>query len=150
MRLLSCCRTRASRRSLCTYPLVDWLVCRVFKRRMMNTQDWSRVGKFSVTEALLYGWWSGEDRCGEGYHVDIVSDLLREIRAFQPCGCGTVLSRCSALSGAVSRSRACWRGVCRFPSSVVSSISVFASGQHVCCATPDATRSVAQGTQQGS
>ena len=27
-----------ARASLCTYPLVDWLVCRVFKRRMMNTQ----------------------------------------------------------------------------------------------------------------
>ena len=26
-----------SRASLCTYPLVDWLVRRVFKRRMMNT-----------------------------------------------------------------------------------------------------------------
>ena len=28
-----------SRAPLCTYPLVDWLV---FKRRMMNTQHWSR------------------------------------------------------------------------------------------------------------
>ena len=81
---------------------------------------------------------------------DIVSDLFEEIRAFQGCGCGTVLSWCSALSGAVSRSRACWRGVCRFPSSLVSSISVCASGQHVCCVTPDATCSLAQGTRQGS
>ena len=32
-----------SRASLCTYPLVDWLVCRVFKRRMMSTQHWSRM-----------------------------------------------------------------------------------------------------------
>ena len=53
-----CCRVAArvlpgvSRASLCTYPLVDWLVCRLFKRRMMNTQHWSRVGKFRVTEAL--------------------------------------------------------------------------------------------------
>ena len=60
------------------------------------------------------------------------------------------MSRCSVLFGAVSRSRACWRGVCRFLSSVVSSISVCASGQHVCCATLDATCSLAQGTQQGS
>ena len=37
-----------------------------------------------------------------------------------------------------------------FPFSVVSSISVCASGQHVRCATPDATCSLAQGTQQGS
>ena len=71
-----CCRVAArvlpgvSRASLCTYPLVDWLVCRLFKRRMMNTQHWSRVGKFRVTEALVYGWWSCEDRCGEGYHVN--------------------------------------------------------------------------------
>ena len=59
-----------SRASLCTYPLVDWLVYRVFKRRMMNTQHWSRVGKFRVSGALVYGWWSCEDRCGEGYHVN--------------------------------------------------------------------------------
>ena len=70
-----CCRVAArvlpgvSRASLCTYPLVDWLVCRVFKRRMMNTQHWSRMGRFRETEALVYGWWSCEDRCGEGYHV---------------------------------------------------------------------------------
>ena len=44
-----CCRVAArvlpgvSPASLCTYPLVDWLVCRIFKRRMMNTQHWSRV-----------------------------------------------------------------------------------------------------------
>ena len=44
-----------------------------------------------------------------------VRDLLRkEIRAFQACGCGTVLSPCFALSGEVSRSRACWRGVSFF------------------------------------
>ena len=30
-----------SRASLCTYPLVDWLVRRVFNCRMMNTQHWS-------------------------------------------------------------------------------------------------------------
>ena len=71
-----CCRVAArvlpgvSRASLCTYPLVDCLVCKVFKRRMMKTQHWSRVGKFRVTEALVYGWWSCEDRCGEGYHVN--------------------------------------------------------------------------------
>ena len=64
--------------------------------------------------------------------------MWKRVRTFQACGCGTVLSRCSALCGAVSRSRACWRGVCRFRSSVVSSISVCASEQHVCCATPDA------------
>ena len=64
------CFRAFSRASLCAYPLVDWLVCRVFKRRMMNTQHWSRVGKFRVTEALVYGWWSCEDRCGEGYHVN--------------------------------------------------------------------------------
>ena len=40
-----CCRVvarvppGASRASLCKYPLVDWLVCRVFKRRMLNTQQ---------------------------------------------------------------------------------------------------------------
>ena len=56
----NCCRVAArvlpgvSRAFLCTYPLVDWLVCRVFKRRMVNTQQWSRVGKFRVTEALVY------------------------------------------------------------------------------------------------
>ena len=33
------------RASLCTHPLVVWLVCRVFKRRMMNTQHRSRVRK---------------------------------------------------------------------------------------------------------
>ena len=82
---------------------------------------------------------------------DIVSDLLRKIKAFQACGCGAVLSRCSALSGAVSRSRACWRGVCRFSFlSVVSSILVCASGQHIRIATSDATCALAQGTQQGS
>ena len=26
---------------------------------------WLRVGKFRVTEALVYGWWCCEDRCGE-------------------------------------------------------------------------------------
>ena len=52
-----------------TYSHVDWLVCRVFKRCMMNTQHWSRVRKFRVTEALC-GWWSCEERCGEGYHVN--------------------------------------------------------------------------------
>ena len=71
-----CCHVAAlvlpgvARASLCTYPFVDWLVCRVIKRRMMNTQHWSRVGKFRVTEALVYGWCSCEDRCGEGYHVN--------------------------------------------------------------------------------
>ena len=60
----------ASRASLCTYPLVGWLVCRVSKRRMMDTQHWSRVGKFRVTGALVYGWCSCEDRCGEGFHVN--------------------------------------------------------------------------------
>ena len=71
-----CCRVAArvlpgvARASLCTYPHVDWLVCSVFKRRMMNTQHWSRVGKFRVTEALVYGWWSCKGRCGEGYHVN--------------------------------------------------------------------------------
>ena len=59
-----------SRASLCTCPLADWLVCRVFKRRVINTQYWSRVGKFRVTEAPMYGWWSCKDRCGEGYHVN--------------------------------------------------------------------------------
>ena len=58
-----------SRASLCTYSHVDWLVCRVFKRCMMNTQHWSRVRKFRVTEALC-GWWNCEERCGEGYHVN--------------------------------------------------------------------------------
>ena len=57
-----CCRVAArvlpgsSRASLCTYPLIDWLVYRVFKRRMMNTQHWSRVGKFRVTGANGE-WW---------------------------------------------------------------------------------------------
>ena len=68
-----CCRVAARvlpgapRASLCTYPLVDWLVYRVFKRRMMNTQHWSRVGKFRVTGALVNGGCSCQDRCGEGY-----------------------------------------------------------------------------------
>ena len=62
------------RASLCTYPLVGWLVCRLSKRRMMNTQHWSRVGKFRVAGALVYGWCSCEDRRGEGYHVN--SSLL--------------------------------------------------------------------------
>ena len=66
----ACVLPGASRASLCTYPLVDCLVCKIFKRRMMNTQHWSRVGKFRVTSALVYGWWSCEDRCGEGYHVN--------------------------------------------------------------------------------
>ena len=39
-------------------------------RRMMNTQHWSRVGKFRVAAALVCGWWSCEDRCAEGYHVN--------------------------------------------------------------------------------
>ena len=58
LRVDCCCRVAARvlpgvpRASLCTYPLVDWLVCRVFKRRVMNTHHWSRVGKFRVTEAL--------------------------------------------------------------------------------------------------
>ena len=65
-----CCGRVAARVLPGTYPLVDWLVCRVFKRRMMNTQHWSRVGKFRLTEALVYGRWSCEDRCGEGYLVN--------------------------------------------------------------------------------
>ena len=72
----SCCGAAArvlpgvSRASLGMYPLVDWLVCRVFKRRVMNTQHWSREGKFRVTEALVNVWWSCDDRCGDGYHVN--------------------------------------------------------------------------------
>ena len=29
-----------------------------------------KSGKFRVTEALVHGWWSSEDRCGEDYHVN--------------------------------------------------------------------------------
>ena len=55
----SCCRFAArvlpgvSHASLCTYQLVDWLVCKVIKRCMMNTQHWSRVGKFMVITELM-------------------------------------------------------------------------------------------------
>ena len=53
----------------------------------MNSQHRSREGKFRVTEALVYGWWSCEDRCGEGYHVNsnlsLVSDLLRKLERFR-------------------------------------------------------------------
>ena len=91
----------------CTYPLVDWLVCRV-----SNTQHWSRVGKFRVTGALVNGGCSWR-RVSCGRQSDIVSDLWRKIRAKQACGCGTVLSRCSALSGAVSRSRVLARHLTR-------------------------------------
>ena len=80
---------------------------------------------------------------------EIVSDLLRKLERFRHA---VVEPSCHGVRRSLARFRAreCWRGFCRFPSSVVSSISVCASGQHVCCATPDATCSLAQGTQQGS
>ena len=89
----------------------------------MNTQYWSRVGKFRVTVALVYGWWSCEE-----LQSDIVSDLLRKLQRFrhavvEPSFHGVLrsLARFRALArvGAV---------FCCFPSSVVSSISVCASG----------------------
>ena len=80
----------------------------------------------------------------------IVTDLLRKLEHFRHAVvepfCGGVL-RSLARFRALARVGAVF---CRFPSSVVSSISVCASGQHVCCVTPDATCSLAQGTQQGS
>ena len=36
--------------SLCTYPLVEWLVFRILKRRMMHTQHWSRVESSELQE----------------------------------------------------------------------------------------------------
>ena len=63
-----CCRVAA--RLLPDVSRASWWVCRVFKRRMVNTRHCSRVGKFKTTGTLLYGWWSCEDRSGEGYHVN--------------------------------------------------------------------------------
>ena len=57
-----CCRVaarvlpRASRASLCTYPLVNQLVCRVFLRRMMNTQHWSRAESSRTPKRILEQW----------------------------------------------------------------------------------------------
>ena len=81
---------------------------------------------------------------------DMVSDLLRKLERFRHA---VVEPSCHTVRRSLARFRALARVGAVFvvvPSSVVSSISVCASGQHVCCATPDATCSLAQGTQQGS
>ena len=61
---------------------------------------------------------------------DIVSDLLRKLERFRHAVVEPSCHVFSALWRGLAFS--CWRGVCHFPSSVVSSISVCASGQHVC------------------
>ena len=79
-----------------------------------------------------------------------MSDRLRKLERFKHA---VVEPSCRGVLRSLARFRALARVgavFCRFPSSVVRSISVCASGQHVCCATPDATCSLAQSTQRGS
>ena len=82
------------------------------------TFDDTQLGQeWESSEALVNGWWRCDDCCGERYHVNsnfvIVSDLLRKSERFRHAVLEPFLSRCFALSDTVSRSRACWRSVCR-------------------------------------